>query len=225
MNKYWPYIVIVILIFLLFRQCNKTAELDKNRESVHNFVNDTIFYYQNELGQEIAEKAALRGDKNTLEILLSKQIDSTQQLSKLVEKFRNVDAAGNITTITKIDTIRIPYEVPIDQEFSRNWSKNDKYYSIAGASTEKGTYVNSLAIPNTLSFAIGKKKTGFFKSEYRIEAVNSNPHVKTIGLDSYVLKVPKKRLGLSLYVGYGISDNFTFKPSAGLALTYTLFRF
>lgn len=136
-----------------------------------------------------------------------------------------MSAAGNLTTITIIDSIPVPYEVPVPVEFSRNWSKNNKFYSISGTSSQSGLTIDHLEIPNTLSFAIGQKKTGFFKSEYRIEAVNSNPYVKTTGLDAYALQVPQKRLGLSLFLGYGISDNFTFKPSAGVALTYNLFRF
>src|SRR5690606_23680521 len=115
-----------------------------------------------------------------------------------------VDAAGNVTTITKIDSIPIPYEVPIPCKFHREWEKIDPFYSISGTSDQNGITIESLEVPNTLSFAIGKKKKGWFDSEYVIETVNSNPNITTIGLDSYSLKVPKKRFGVSLFAGYGL---------------------
>ncbi|MAX50553.1 MAG: hypothetical protein CMH22_01060 [Methylophaga sp.] len=214
----------MVLLFVILRQCNSATQQRQSQESATEFLNDTIAYYQNKLGQQVAEKKAIQGDKATLEILLSKQIDSTGQLKRLVSKYKNIAAAGNITQETKIDTVEIPYEAAVPFEFTREFTKQTDYYSITGTSNQNGVTLNDIQIPNSLSFAIGKKRTGFFRSEYRIEAVNSNPYVQTTGLDSYTLKVPTKRLGLSLYAGYGVGSNFTLQPSAGIALTYTLFR-
>ncbi len=218
-----PWIAVVILFFLLLRQCNNAK--DRSRESEKDFLNDTIEYYENEVGQIIAEKNSLKGDKQTLEVLLSKQIDSTGQLKRLVRNFRTTDAAGNVSTDIRIDTVFIPYEVPVTEPFNRKFKKSNKHYFFSGISDNNGIRLDSISFPNTLSFAIGKKRTGFLKSEYLIEAVNSNPFIKTIGLDSYTLKVPKKRLGLSIYAGYGIGNNFTFTPQIGLGISYNLIRF
>jgi hypothetical protein len=217
-------ILSAVLSILLFRQCDKTTQLKNEAQSTKDFLSDSIRYYKNELGQEIAVKTALQGEKSNLEVLLSKQIDSTGQLKRLVKNFRKVDAAGNITTITKFDTIRIGYDVPIDFEFNKHWSKKDKYYSIDGFSNKNGITINSLEVPNTLSFAIGKRKKGLFNSEYVIEAVNSNPNIKTLGLDSYSVKVPQKRLGVSIFAGYGLSKD-GISPIAGIGLSYQLLRF
>jgi hypothetical protein len=217
-------ILSAILSILLFRQCEKVSELKNEAQSTKDFLSDSIRYYKNELGQEIAVKTALKGEKSALEVLLSKQIDSTGQLKALVKKFRKVDAAGNITTITKFDTIRIGYEVPILCEFHRDWGENTKWYKIAGSSNQNGILIKSLEVPNTLSFAIGKKKKGLFNSEYVIEAVNSNPNIKTVGLDSYSVKVPHKRLGVSIFAGYGISKD-GLSPITGIGLSYQLLRF
>lgn len=225
MKKNAIYIgVIVVLIFVIFRQCNSATQQRQSQESAAEFLNDTIAYYQNEIGQQVAEKKAIQGDADALEILLSKQIDSTGQLKRLVSKYKNIAAAGNITQETRIDTVQIPYEVAVPYEFTRDFTKSNEHYSITGSSNQNGVTLTDIQIPNTLSFTIGKKRTGFFKSEYRIEAVNSNPYVQTTGLDSYTLEVPTKRLGLSLYAGYGLGSDFTLQPSAGIALTYTLFR-
>jgi hypothetical protein len=223
-KQIFPYLIAVILAILLFRQCDKVSDLKNKADSTQDFLKDSIRYYKNQLGQEIALKTALQGDKNTLEILLSKQIDSTGQLKRLVKKFRKVDAAGNITQNTKIDTIRIGYEVPVPCEFHRDWSENTKWYKIAGSSNQNGILIKSLEVPNTLSFAIGKRKKGWFNSEYVIEAVNSNPNISIKGLDSYTVKLPKKRFGVSLFAGYGMSRD-GLSPIIGLGVGYNLIEF
>ena len=223
--KIFPYLIITVLCFVIFRQFDSKNQSDNSGESVQEFLNDTIAYYQNEIGQQVAEKRVIQGDNDALQILLSKQIDSTGQLKALVRKFRKVQSAGNIIQVTRIDTVQIPYEVPVPVDFTRKFSKESEFYSITGTSDKNGLTLSEILIPNTLSFAIGKKRTGFFNSEYRIEAVNSNPYIQTTGLDSYTLDVPAKRLGFSLYAGYGLSSDFTFQPQIGIGLTYSLIRF
>lgn len=219
-----PYLFAILFLILFINQCNETRSIIQENENTSEFLNDTISYYTNEVGQVVASRTALQGEKNALETLLSKQIDSTGQLKRLVKKFRKVDAAGNITQSTLIDTIAIPFEVPVPCKFHRDWEKNTEYYSIKGTSDQNGISLNEIKIPNTLSFAIGKKKKGWFSSEYVIEAVNSNPLVNTLGLDSYSIKVPKKRFGVSLFAGYGISSD-GLSPIVGIGLGYNLLEF
>ena len=226
LKKPWPYIIaIVILAAMLLHTCNRNTHIKESRESEKEFLSDTIQYYKNEIGAEVSEKKALKGDKKSLQILLSKQIDSTRQLKQLVKNFRRVDAAGNITSETTIDSIYIPYPESVPVQFRKEWLKEDHYFSISGISTQNGTTIDKIQLPNTLSFAIGKRKTGLFSSEYSIEAVNSNPYIKTTGLDSYTFKVPQKRFGLGLYAGFGILENFTIVPQVGIGLNYFLLRF
>jgi len=215
-----PYIIAAVFLILFLHQCSRTSNIKNNSENATEFLNDTISYYKNKLGQEVAEKTALKGDKKQLQILLSNQIDSTGQLKKLIKEFKNTQAAGNITTITKIDTIRILYDSIIDFEFTRKWLKNDKFYSLAGVSNQFGISIDSIVIPNTLSFAIGEKKTGFFKTETKVNAINSNPYVKTTGIDTYTYSERKKRLGLGISAGYGIGGIY-----AGIGLNYNLIEF
>lgn len=211
-----------VLVFLLLRQCSETKEANKSLESVQNYLSDTISFYKDETGKIVAQKQALQGDKHSLEILLG---ETSEQLGRLTRKFKEVQSAGEITTITNIDTIKILYKDTVPYKFKRLWSKNDKYFFVKGHSSHLGVSIDSLSIPNTLSFAIGDKSTGFWKSEFRIEAVNSNPYVKTTGLDAYSLSVPKKRMGLSLYVGYGLGPKFTLNPQIGIGLSFDLIRF
>jgi hypothetical protein len=223
-NYFIPYLLIAILAFTTFNQCQRANNAEKQTHSVANFLTDSIRYYKNKHGQEIALKSVLQGDKNNLEILLSKQIDSTQQLKGLVEKYKKVLSAGNITTVTVIDTIEIPFEKPVEFEFTRDFNAKTDFYSINGISSNTGVKINQIEIPNTLSFVIGEKKIGLFKSDLRIEAVNSNPYIKTTGLDSYIYTQKQKRLGVSLYAGYGINSNLQITPQVGVGVSYSLLQ-
>ena len=216
MKNLAPYILALIFLILFLRQCDRTREVRNESHNTLEYLRDSVRYYENELGQEIAVKTALQGDKKSLELLLS---NTENELKELAKKYKDVQAAGQIKTITKIDTIHIGYEIPVPFEFSREWAKKDPFYNISGTSTQDGITINSLEIPNTLSFIIGKKK-----GEYLIEAVNSNPNIKTTGLDSYMLKVPKKRLGLSVFAGYGIGSS-GLTPLVGVGVGYNLFEF
>lgn len=217
MKKAIPYIIAFVFAVLFLDQCGKTSQLKSNNKNANEFLNDTISYFQNKVGQEVAEKTALKGYKNQLKILLSKQIDSTGQLKTLVKEYKSIAAAGNVVQETRIDTILIPYDSIIDFDFNRNWFKNDKFYSLSGTSNQLGITIDSLKIPNTISFAIGEKKTGFFKTETKVNVVNSNPYVKTTGLDTYTYSQRKKRLGIGLSAGYGIKGVYI-----GIGINYNL---
>ena len=211
-----PYILAIVFLLLFLRQCERSADLQYKRDNAMEYLKDSVRYYQNKLGQEIAVKTALHGDKEALELLLS---NTESELKELAKKFKDVQAAGQITTITKIDTIHIGYEVPVPFEFDRLWSKNDRFYSISGHSTQDGITINSLEIPNTLSFVVGKKKGNFI-----IEAVNSNPHIKTTGLDAYSFKLPKKRFGVTVFAGYGLGKS-GLTPLVGVGVGYNIISF
>lgn len=211
------YIVIIILLIALILQCRNNSHKQKQADNTHQYKNDSISYYRNIYNAEIASKTALKGNIKDLQ-------DSTKQLNRLIKGYKKVIAAGNVQTVVKIDTIRIGFDVPVPCEFERSWSKFDKYYSINGQSNQNGIIIENIEIPNLLSFAIGDKKTGFFKTQYKVEATNSNPYIKITGLDAYTLDVPKKRFGISLVAGYGMSkDGLT--PFVGAGLSYNLIQF
>lgn len=216
-------IIIVILAGLLVHTCNRKRQLKDQTNNITEFLNDSIQHYKNKHGQEVAYKTALQGEKASLQLLLSKQIDSTGQLKKLAEKWKNIAAAGNITTIVKIDSIPIPYEVPVPYEFTRKWIKKTPFYSLTGTSTHTGVTIDELQIPNTLSFIIGDKRTGLFKTHYRIEAVNSNPYITTTGLDAFTHKTNERILSLSLQAGYGMTLK-GFSPYVGAGVDIDLLR-
>jgi hypothetical protein len=196
-------IVIIVLAGLLLHICNRKKEIKAEAESISEFLNDSVKYYKNKHGQEVAYKKALQGEKAALSVLLSKQIDSTGQLKKLAEKYKRIASAGNITTVTRIDSIGVPYEVPVPFEFERTWEEKNPFYFLSGTANQNGISIDRLEIPNTLSYVIGDKKTGWFSSQYRIEATSSNPFTRIVGLDAYTHKTNESILKIGAQAGFG----------------------
>ena len=211
----------IVFFALMLHQCRQKKELKAQSENTAKFLNSEVEYYENELDQEVAKKEALAGKNESLEVLLSKQIDSTKQLKGLVKKFKKVNAAGNITQETIVDTVKISYQKPVEFDFVRKWKIDKEHYFISGRSTNNFTSIDKLKLQNTLSFAIGEQSSGFWKTTYKAEAVNSNPYVKTTGLDTYTYTEQKKRFGIGPYVG--IDTNL--QPSIGIGLNFNLIRF
>lgn len=220
------YIIIAIAIVLFVFGCHQMQEKQKLKEQQSNtiaFLQDSVSYYKNQYGQAVATKTTLAGDKAQLEVLLSNQIDSTQELKSLVDEFKTVNSAGIVQTTTDIDTIYVPFNKPVGLDFERDIHITDQFYNLNAYINQDGFSLNSLTIPNKMSFVIGTKKKGLFsKPTYQIDVKHSNPYIKTKGIDSYTLKPDVKRFSLGPYFGYDlINQNF----GLGVSLQYSLIKF
>lgn len=218
MKKHIPYILVVILAILLFRQCERTREAESRSNTTINYLTDSISYYKNKYGQEVAIRSAIYGEKRELELLLQ---NTSEQLADLAKRYRKLQAAGEVGQEVRIDTVRVEYEVPVPCDFFWNWTKSvQNQYTISGTADQHGITIDSLLIPNTLSFVVGKEK-----GKFTFSAINSNPLIKTTSLDAYTLDIPQRRFGISVFTGYGLSSNFQLMPILGVGVTYDLFQF
>lgn len=227
-NRYWfiPYVFILILIAVTVGQCQSLRAVKQEIRNTTDFFNDSIKFYKNKLGQEVSYKGVLQGEKETLELLLSNQIDSTNQLKGLVLRYKKTLAAANINTKIQIDTIEIPYEIPVPFDFERDFRIEKEFYTISGISSSVGLTIDEVSLVNTQSLVIGQTKAKLFKpSKLEISMVNSNPHIKTTGLDTYIHTVKPKRFGVSLYFGPGIGQDLRLSTQIGIGLTYNLIQF
>lgn len=217
------HIIIIILLFFLFGFNSDFNKYRKEITQTNIILNDTIQYLKTNQGKIIASKLAIQGEKESLQMLLESSRDSTKQLKKLVDKYKNVSVAVRTETITEIKKIRVPYKLDI-AKFIQPINVIDENYYIQGYSSNKGLFIDVLRIPNTQSIVIGNKKDGFFSYEYRIDVINSNPYITTTSIDGYTNKTQKKRFGIGFQVGYGITGT-SLSPYIGFGATYSIIRF
>lgn len=218
----WLHLVVLGLVFALMQQCGENKSLKNEVSSAHEVFRDSIRYYKNKTGEMVASKRALEGSEASLQLLIEELKDSTQQLRGLVKHFKKVAAALQTKTSTVITDIEVPYEIP-GQDFSIPFEKINPFYRIAGRSTSAGLFLDNITIPNTQTIVIGDRKEGFFKREFRMDVVNSNPYITTEEMNSFVYKEKQKRLGIGLSAGYGFSKE-GLSPFVGLTINYSLIR-
>ena len=218
-------IAFLVLIFSFVGHYSNSLETMDNLKNSINVLNDSVTYYTNALGQEVATKRALIGEKKVLNTVLLAKKEENKRLTEALKGFKKVKTANLISTETKIEKVFIPYKDTVACVFDQDFSLQNKYFSIAGNSDQYGIKINSLLIPNKQTIVVGKKRTGFFRSEYKIEVTNSNPHIRVTELESYNFKESKKRIAIGVMAGYGISDEFRFKPFIGVGVSYSLIRF
>jgi hypothetical protein len=222
----WGLLVVVILLSVFScTQYKIRKELKAERQSVEEYFKDSVKYYKNKYGQEVATKKVLIGDKDQLEVLLSKQVDSTNQFKGLYKKYKNVKSAGIIETITKIDTIYITYDSPLDINvgLGRDFKIDTQDYFISGTAYLTGLTIDRIYLENKLTFIKGVRKNGWFKpNTYSIDVAHSNPHIQTTGIDSYLFTPKKNRFHVGPAIGY---DFITGRLSGGVSIMYSVISF
>ena len=223
--KIWGAIVLVVIAMFIFSvyQCNERQELEVEKQNTSEYFESQIETYKDKLDREVSTRKSLVGDKDQLEVLLSKQVDSTEQFKYLAKKYKKIKAAGTVKTETVIKEVPVPFDRPLDLDFTRKFDVKHEYYSITGKVNNTGLNINDITIPNRFTFVMGKRKNGFLKpNSYSIDIQNSNPLITTKEADSYIFTPDLKRWTLGPYVGY---DLFTGNISGGVSLQYGFIRF
>lgn len=187
------YLVITVLaiIIILMRECQHQRDTNGLITDISAYK-DTAYYYELENGKVVAYN-------QTLELENAKQIKAILQKDEdfrlLLEGFKNLDAVGGVTTITRIihDTINFTKfdTIPCDFEPIKV-EKISAEYTFNGTITNTSFIIDSLLIPNEMKFVVGEKRTGLFKRESRIEVVNSNPLIQTVGVTAYTVEEKAK---------------------------------
>jgi hypothetical protein len=226
MKKDFLYIAALIVISLLYFDSCSSDSFDKaNQKQNDKAIKDSIQYYKNELGQEVAEKLAFKGDKDQLKRVLELKESENSQLKESLKKWKKIASATKVKTVTEIKEVPVPFKDTIAFEFERTFEKVDKFYSIFGSVNQKGINFSSISFPNTQTIVTGQKKVSFLKTEYRFEITNSNPYMKTVQADSYNFVERNKRFGFGIIGGYGLSSNLNTSFYIGVGFSYDLFKF
>ena len=175
---------------------------------------------KNKQGQKIIEQE---------QIILSQKDAIASNLLK-IEELKKVESKVIIETVTKIDSVYIPFDdtwqdenqfdtlVIVDTIFKNNviyvpktFSLNKDFYSISGNILKNGILLDSLRFDNKLSLTIGMKSQGLFKKPLPIVmAKNSNPFVETSSMQNIVIKNDLKWYDKKMtWFAVGVLSGFT----------------
>jgi hypothetical protein len=215
-------LVIVVLSILLLNQCSKNRTLKSNNKSNQLALLDSVSYYKNSLGFEVAEKRAFQGTAKELKVILDQKKAENAQLAEAVKKWKKISSITEVGSVVKIKEVKVPFEVKVPCDFQRTFNKVEPFYSINGNVNQFGVKIDSILFNNTQTIVVGSKKIGFFKTEYRVESTNSNPFIKNTQLDNFSFTERKKRFGIGVSFGVGVySGNFFIGPS----VNYNIIQF
>lgn len=212
-------VIIAIILFFGFREWQNRNNTDSLVNDIANYKDSAQFYSLkvNGMAVDVAYNKSLQlSNKNQLESIIKKN----DTLAKLISKFKNVASTTIINNNTTIngDTMKFKKGDSIPCDFKAFKVRRDSaHYRFLGTISPKYFSIDSLTIPNKQSMVIGEKKLGFLKgTEMRAEIVNSNPLIKTLNIESYVINKKKKwyqtdafLISASLLGGYVIATQTT----------------
>jgi len=215
-NRIVIFALLALVCFLLVKNCERAKDVERFKTNAA-VLREDLSFTKSKLGQEIAGKSAL---EVTLKELKEGYWIKDDSLTDITRKFKKIQSATIIKTVVEIDSIKIPYKNPANEYFNQSWSKETPLFAISGISTNSFMQINTLRLFNTQRLVIGTEK-GFFNNTLSVQVTNSNPYIKTTELLTQSVTIPNKRFGLGFFAGIDI----TGKPTVGVGLNYSLFRF
>lgn len=182
-----PYIVIIILILFLNRQCEET-------ERVTDFYNNEkqiVQVYKNKIGTLTATVTATELTNKQLKDLLLKKNDT---LKKLASEFNRIRHVTKIKEVIRIDSVKVPFEVEIPCVFERKgFYDTDSHFKFNYALNQTGFSLSDISIPNEQTIITGTKRKWIFgKQTLHTDITNSNPYLQTKEVQTIVVPIEKK---------------------------------
>tara|TARA_B110000495_G_C22925310_1_gene540717 strand:+ start:206 stop:919 length:714 start_codon:yes stop_codon:yes gene_type:complete len=229
MSKSWvnkvllSFVVLIVAVLLLvWRSCEQNAQLSAYKKQMQKFsLGDQVFIEtENKQGEKVIEQK---------QIILSQKDAIAHNLLQISE-LKKVQSQVIIETITKIDSVFIPFDDSWQNEnqfdtivftdtiykdniiyLPKTFSLIEDYYSISGNILKSGVLVDSLRFNNELSLSIGMKSQGVFKKPIPVViAKNSNPFVETSSMQNIVIKNDLKWYDKKLtWFAVGVLSGFT----------------
>lgn len=101
------------------------------------------------------------------------------------KKVKKVDHFVQVEQQLNIENDSTPVEIS-DSVFAFRFDR--PHYKVTGRVHRTMSYLDSLAVYNTISLRIADKKTGLFKRDLVVQAVNSNPYIVNTGIKSMTVE-------------------------------------
>ena len=200
-----------ILIFILsiglllsFRQCNENKSFAADQKSA---LIDSTKTFQNRIGTLTASNKVLQVHKSELKELIYSRDTTINQLRKDLSKVKTIIKTE---TITRIDTVQIPFEIVVPGKFERIGQHKKKFFSFDYKVNESGLQFSNFSIPNEQISIIGFQRKWFFgKQTLTANVTNTNPYFQTVKTKTVQIVVPKRFYDTRIFnIGVGFVGGF-----------------
>jgi hypothetical protein len=221
MKNYLQLVLIILFAVLYFNKCTTNKTDKKTAKNNALALLDSVSYYKNKLGLEVAAKKTFQGTAADLKIYFEAEKVKSKQFSEASKKFKKLYNASIIKLKFKIDSVDIPFKTPVAFNFNRNFYQKTKQYTIAGHVNESGINLDLLATATITPFT-GSKKIGIFKTDFKTEITSSSPALTITDFNNYTFKPKEKRFGIGVSFGFGVYNSGFF---VGPSVNYNIIRF
>ena len=179
-------IILIISISLNWVQCEKNKVANSNIDA----LNSELTTYKLDNGQLVTTSKSLFLDNKQLEDLV---ISKDAELEEMYKNFSKPKTVIKTITITKIDSVDVPFEVRVPCDFERYDNFKTEYYSFDYSVNQNGLKIKNLVIPDSVSIITGTKRKWFLgKETYVVDIMHSNPNIKETSLQHFEINEPKK---------------------------------
>lgn len=211
----------LLILFFSVKSCRENEMIAENWKAQSAYKDTVIRELVNKNGQLVAEKQLVETNS-------AKDIEAlSAKIFNLEKGIKKVTALLRATQVIKITDTLIVFEpgqpqapdtgmIPAASAIvtPMKFSQLGEHFSISGTVEKKGVTINSLLLPNTISFRIAEKKEGLFKPRLKVvQVINSNPLFVTQGAQSIVLK--ERRTAWDRWIGpvvyTAVSSLLTYK--------------
>lgn len=226
-------ILLVLLVVVYIRSCNK--KVDTSREQT-NFINSLSDSLKSSRLQNNSEKATISvlqtASKEAFLKLRIKEAEIVVLQSIVYEYKEKLKAGSSVTTavtetsfkhegstvVTVHDTVKAENKVYLYPEYTD--TVNNQWISYRATMNKDNTYLD-LKITNRYAVILGYEKKKPF-----VDVVNYNPYSSTRILRSYQVSIPRQKVwGIGLSAGVGIGNGVKPTPYIGVGINYNIIRF
>lgn len=187
--------VILLLVFLLFRDCRNSRVL----ASKYRATKDSVYTYKLSNGQLVSSNNVLLLAKDQLQ---DQVIFKDAQFKELMAKFSKVSSLQNIRLITKIPTINLPLSSPVTKKdldsttgnlkFERLGSKFDKWYEFGYKVTQDSITIEPFSTWTEVKRVDGFKRKWFLGRQTLTSDVTlTNPYIEVSELKTVFIPIPR----------------------------------
>lgn len=223
MEKIKNIVIIVLLILAglqLFKSCKDARDFEDAKKLL---INDAKVY-----SAELIDKQNRIYQVEQDIVERNKYIDA---LLDTISNLRNITSTTRIVTKTKIDTVKVPYEVPVyitknDYDYIRvpmPFNKQTKWYGLTGFVGKKEIEFTNVNFNNDLFIAVGEHDYGngfanfFRRKRFVVNVRDNNPYTTITGIRQTTINNPKQNIIIGPQVGYSVKGAYI-----GVGLTYNV---